>query len=613
MNRISLQSFKILALGLALALPAGLGAVSAETRGSGIVPAGAQQPKDWSEIRGTWSGIQKPRQIVVEDQAAWQALWAEHARGSGQESQAPAVDFNRETVVGVFLGARPKSEPVNIRVEPAGNGRVVINYKEGRPLGQYGITVLCQPFEIKKFPKAHVVKIEKTASAATPVAPEVAVAAAPETGLRDAVAKAGAKLRNVFGLRGGDSTAGFDTAAAGTLAGPTLVSGKAKPQASLLQLPPPPGQKKEEKEQGGLPPPPGQQNPQNGRRDQGGALPPPPGQGNGALPPPPGRDGNLPPPPAYRPRPGDSGKLPPPPGSGVPSDENGATVAGYWHVYRDSFGFAQERYGSWQQEDVAANIRRGGSETGLGQGTRYTADLESREFRRRYILYWRWVGYDCDPNDSDRCARWEREWRWFYEDTKYSRPRRMQAVVEFDRDQPLLAWEKETIRAHYDGSRVWIEYSDPSFKYQERGPIIDQQNGTATISLTPTSRILRSPEREKVTAYLIKEGGRLKLVVEDARTREYAGESLEIEFQVYREEKASWRNPFGRDTKVAERTSNGPERITVNPASSKHVIDLGITETGREFYVDGWGFRRANSKISAGNWVGRGKGNRVTM
>jgi hypothetical protein len=57
-----------------------------------------------SVVNATYSNIATPRQAVVRDGAAWAALWAEH---SGSNAALPQVDFTKQMVVGVFLGARP--------------------------------------------------------------------------------------------------------------------------------------------------------------------------------------------------------------------------------------------------------------------------------------------------------------------------------------------------------------------------------------------------------------------------------------------------------------------------------------------------------------------------
>lgn len=52
----------------------------------------------------TRTRITSPRKVVIKDSAAWEQLWKEAA---GPDVKAPAVDFSKEMVIGVFLGARP--------------------------------------------------------------------------------------------------------------------------------------------------------------------------------------------------------------------------------------------------------------------------------------------------------------------------------------------------------------------------------------------------------------------------------------------------------------------------------------------------------------------------
>ncbi|MES2049993.1 MAG: hypothetical protein V4447_16455 [Pseudomonadota bacterium] len=53
----------------------------------------------------TFSGIQTAQNLVIKDNAAWTALWAQHTNNSGVA--VPTVDFSKRMVVGVFLGAKP--------------------------------------------------------------------------------------------------------------------------------------------------------------------------------------------------------------------------------------------------------------------------------------------------------------------------------------------------------------------------------------------------------------------------------------------------------------------------------------------------------------------------
>lgn len=51
------------------------------------------------------SGVQTAQNLVIKDNAAWTALWAQHTNNSGVA--APVVDFSKRMVVGVFLGTKP--------------------------------------------------------------------------------------------------------------------------------------------------------------------------------------------------------------------------------------------------------------------------------------------------------------------------------------------------------------------------------------------------------------------------------------------------------------------------------------------------------------------------
>lgn len=52
------------------------------------------------------TAIHDQRNVVVRDEAAWAALWAEHA---GSEHALPKVDFSTRMVIGVFRGPKPST------------------------------------------------------------------------------------------------------------------------------------------------------------------------------------------------------------------------------------------------------------------------------------------------------------------------------------------------------------------------------------------------------------------------------------------------------------------------------------------------------------------------
>ena len=111
--------------------------------------------------RGTMSFVDAPRQITARTSAEWAAAWRAHAG----DRQAPAVDFSKEMVVGVFLGTRRTSgysvEIVRTREE---GGALVVQYVETQPSPR-AVTaqVITMPYHFAALPqRAGEVRFEKT-------------------------------------------------------------------------------------------------------------------------------------------------------------------------------------------------------------------------------------------------------------------------------------------------------------------------------------------------------------------------------------------------------------------------------------------------------------------
>ena len=80
--------------------------------------------------RGGESEIEVPRQVTVRDRDGWASLWRAHA----PRRPAPAVDFSREMVVGVFMGTRPTAGfAVDIVGYRDSGDDVVVVYRETAP------------------------------------------------------------------------------------------------------------------------------------------------------------------------------------------------------------------------------------------------------------------------------------------------------------------------------------------------------------------------------------------------------------------------------------------------------------------------------------------------
>ena len=64
-----------------------------------------------------FSAVRAPRQVAVNDDAAWVALWAEHKALQAPQPPRPEVAFPRETLAAIFLGevascTRPRVDAV---------------------------------------------------------------------------------------------------------------------------------------------------------------------------------------------------------------------------------------------------------------------------------------------------------------------------------------------------------------------------------------------------------------------------------------------------------------------------------------------------------------------
>ena len=109
--------------------------------------------------KGISSQIDVARQAAVRSDTEWNMLWSQHA---GDRAR-PAVDFNREMVLAVFLGTRPTAgfsvEIVGAREE---SGALVVSYRESRPpTGIVTAQVLTSPYHLVAVPKHGDVKWER--------------------------------------------------------------------------------------------------------------------------------------------------------------------------------------------------------------------------------------------------------------------------------------------------------------------------------------------------------------------------------------------------------------------------------------------------------------------
>ncbi len=81
--------------------------------------------------RGSQSGIEDRREIVVEDAATWRSLWENHTEGQQPAPDRPAVDFSSEIVVAIFKGQSPDgchgAEITNVTSATASDGSTEVS------------------------------------------------------------------------------------------------------------------------------------------------------------------------------------------------------------------------------------------------------------------------------------------------------------------------------------------------------------------------------------------------------------------------------------------------------------------------------------------------------
>ncbi|MCM2305698.1 MAG: hypothetical protein NDJ72_13440 [Elusimicrobia bacterium] len=124
------------------------------------VAASAQTVGAWSTLEGQHSRIAERRTVAVADKASWEKVWSEHSAGT----PAPAVNFNEENVVAVFLG-ETKAAGVKIEIVVQNDmidaNRLNVFYKEVRSAAKpFAAQMVCRPFAMVKVRKAATVSFE---------------------------------------------------------------------------------------------------------------------------------------------------------------------------------------------------------------------------------------------------------------------------------------------------------------------------------------------------------------------------------------------------------------------------------------------------------------------
>ena len=100
--------------------------------------------------KGYRSGVRAPLQVVARNQGEWAALWRQHVSNDLTSRPPPAVDFDKEVIVALFLGDKPSGGyDVQISRAEQSSDALTIYYREKSPSpGSMVTQALTQPFHI---------------------------------------------------------------------------------------------------------------------------------------------------------------------------------------------------------------------------------------------------------------------------------------------------------------------------------------------------------------------------------------------------------------------------------------------------------------------------------
>lgn len=105
--------------------------------------------------KGYRSGIREPLQTVIRNQGEWNVFWKRHSSRDTHSALAPSVDFDREMVVGIFLGEKNTGGygVEIVRAERRDSSLYFYYREEIPPPGAIVTQALTQPFHLVKVMK----------------------------------------------------------------------------------------------------------------------------------------------------------------------------------------------------------------------------------------------------------------------------------------------------------------------------------------------------------------------------------------------------------------------------------------------------------------------------
>lgn len=105
---------------------------------------------------GDQSGIRVQMRVVVRTQTEWQALWQKHTAGLPRPLARPAIDFSRETIIGIFAGEVASPTRVAVAKIVQQEKQLVVVYRVGelQPGPPELDGRMITPFQIVRLPRS---------------------------------------------------------------------------------------------------------------------------------------------------------------------------------------------------------------------------------------------------------------------------------------------------------------------------------------------------------------------------------------------------------------------------------------------------------------------------
>lgn len=106
-------------------------------------------------VKGAFSGIESPLQVVVTNKTQWAELWQKHTARMQPKPAAPEIDFDKQSVILVALGRKTRGG-YSIEISDVHRSKdkteITVTTKEPKP-GDLTVDALTSPFHIVAVPK----------------------------------------------------------------------------------------------------------------------------------------------------------------------------------------------------------------------------------------------------------------------------------------------------------------------------------------------------------------------------------------------------------------------------------------------------------------------------